>query len=184
MERATTSLPTPVSPRMSTFALLRAAISMLRRRATVVSSWPSSTAVPSTGFPIERILFGLRGCCAAQGRAPWCSSTREHHLRSDLSRTVDAKTAILPVVVSRFKGKRAAFRATQRYKNETTERCPAYLCRLLRTPGRLTVARFLYDAGRTWFFPAFFAAYKARSAWARNASAEVGRWPNANPMLA
>ena len=33
MDRATASLPTPVSPRIRTFALLRAAISMLRRNA-------------------------------------------------------------------------------------------------------------------------------------------------------
>src|SRR4026209_1355820 len=69
MERATTSLPTPVSPRMSTFALLRAAMSMLRRNVIVVSLSPSSTADPRTDFPIDRILLPSGGLQSAQTRS-------------------------------------------------------------------------------------------------------------------
>src|SRR5215510_3452410 len=90
MERATTSFPTPVSPRISTFALLRAAMSMLRRKAIVVSLLPSSTADPRTDVPIDRIVFALRGVAERTGAingAYVCA----HHLRSEMSRIVHAK---------------------------------------------------------------------------------------------
>jgi hypothetical protein len=45
---------------MRTFALLRAAIAMLRRRATVLSLWPSNIADPRTDFPIDRMFVPSR----------------------------------------------------------------------------------------------------------------------------
>src|SRR5215510_8951605 len=90
MERATTSFPTPVSPRISTFALLRAAMSMLRRKAIVVSLLPSSTADPRTGFSIDRIVFASGGV-AERTDALNGAFVRAHHLRFEMSRIVHAK---------------------------------------------------------------------------------------------
>src|SRR5215471_10978494 len=103
MERATTSFPTPVSPRMSTLALLRAAISMLRRRVPVVWLLPSSIADPITDFPIDRIFIALPGGGRAHKRAQWCARTCEHQHRSEMSRIADARTAILQAVGVSFK---------------------------------------------------------------------------------
>jgi len=81
--RATTSLPTPVSPRIRTFALLRAAISMLRRKETVVSLSPRRIN-DSIECVLPRVPSG------GSRRGGWCNhaeSSRSATQKDSLTRT-------------------------------------------------------------------------------------------------
>src|SRR5262245_37114029 len=125
MERATTSFPTPVSPRISTFALLRAAMLMLRRKAIVVSLLPSSTADPRTDFPIDRIVFASGGV-AERTDALNGAFVRAHHIRFEMSMIVHAKKRDLTGgghLASRCECRGSGSR---RYKSGITEGRPGY----------------------------------------------------------